>query len=246
MMDFQFVADTFLSLISGVPKTLQLAGISVSAGAVLAVILACLRLYGPRPISVLVRAYVFTFRGTPLLVQIFLIYYGLGQLPAIRHSFIWVYLREPFWCAVLALSLNTAAYGAEIIRGGILSVPYGQVEAAWACGMSGFRTFRRIIFPIALRQALPAYSNEIILMIKSTSLASIITLMEVTGIAYKLISETYNAVPVFVCAGAIYLLINFFITRAMQLLERRLTPHLRRPSDESRRTKSRIKGASIG
>jgi octopine/nopaline transport system permease protein len=246
MMDLQFIADTLRSLLSGVPKTLHLAGISVSAGAVLAVILACLRLYGPKPISVLVRAYVFTFRGTPLLVQIFLIYYGLGQLSTIRHSFLWVYLREPFWCAVLALSLNTAAYGAEIIRGGILSVPYGQIEAAWACGMSGFKIFRRIIFPIALRQALPAYSNEIILMIKSTSLASIITLMEVTGIAYKLISETYNAVPVFVCAGAIYLLINFFVTRVMQYVERRLTPHLRRRSDDSTRNKRRISGASIG
>jgi octopine/nopaline transport system permease protein len=246
MMDFQFVADTVLSLLSGVPKTLQLAAISISVGAVLAVILACLRLYGPWPVRTLVRGYVFAFRGTPLLVQIFLIYYGLGQLSAVRHSFLWVYLREPFWCAVLALALNTAAYGAEIIRGGILSVPYGQVEAAWACGMSGFKTFRRIIFPVALRQALPAYSNEIILMVKSTSLASIITLMEVTGIAYKIISETYNAVPVFVCAGGIYLFINFIVTRVLQYFERRLTPHLRRRSDDSKETKGRIKGASIG
>jgi len=226
-MDFHFMSDTFLSLLAGVPKTLQLASISITAGAGFALILASLRLYGPWPVRMLVRGYVFAFRGTPLLVQIFLIYYGFGQISAVRHSFAWVYLREPFWCAVLALSMNTAAYGAEIIRGGILSVPYGQIEAAWACGMSGTRTFRRIIFPLALRQVLPAYSNEIILIIKSTSLASIITLMEVTGIAYKVISQTYNAVPVFVCAGAIYLLINFAITRVMQYFERKLTPHLR-------------------
>ncbi|PTQ96506.1 octopine/nopaline transport system permease protein [Paraburkholderia sp. GV068] len=226
-MNFHFMSDTFLSLLAGVPKTLQLASISITAGAVFALILASLRLYGPWPVRTLVRGYVFVFRGTPLLVQIFLIYYGLGQISTVRHSFAWVYLREPFWCAVLALSMNTAAYGAEIIRGGILSVPYGQIEAAWACGMSGARTFRRIIFPLALRQVLPAYSNEIILIVKSTSLASIITLMEVTGIAYKVISQTYNAVPVFVCAGAIYLLINFAITRVLQYFERRLTPHLR-------------------
>ncbi|KVW14640.1 ABC transporter permease [Burkholderia cepacia] len=245
-MDYQFLADTVLSLLSGVPKTLQLAAISISSGAILAVILASLRLYGPWPLRTLVRAYVFAFRGTPLLVQIFLIYYGLGQLSSVRHSFLWVYLREPFWCAVLALALNTAAYGAEIIRGGILSVPYGQIEAAWACGMSGLKTFRRIVFPVALRQALPAYSNEIILMVKSTSLASIITLMEVTGIAYKIISETYNAVPVFVCAGSIYLLINFLVTRVLQYIERRLTPHLRRREDDSKESKGRIRRASVG
>lgn len=226
-MDFHFMSDTFLSLLAGVPKTLQLATISITAGAVLAFTLASLRLYGPWPVRMAVRGYIFVFRGTPLLVQIFLIYYGLGQITAIRHSFAWAYLREPFWCAVLALSMNTGAYAAEIIRGGILSVPYGQIEAAWACGMSGKRTFLRIILPVGLRQVLPAYSNEIILIVKSTSLASIITLMEVTGIAYKVISQTYNAVPVFVCAGTIYLVINFFITRVMLLLERKLTPHLR-------------------
>ncbi|SIN80533.1 ABC transporter permease [Paraburkholderia phenazinium] len=243
-MNFQFVADTLLSLLSGVPKTLELAAISVSAGAVLAVILATLQLYGPKPLVLLVRAYVFAFRGTPLLVQLFLIYYGLGQLAFVRHSFLWAYLREPFWCAILALSLNTAAYGAVIIRGGILSVPYGQVEAAWACGMSGPKTFRRIVFPVALRQALPAYSNEVILMIKSTSLASIITLMEVTGIAYKLISETYNAIPIFICAGAIYLFINFVITRAMQYVEKRLSPHLQRRPVEVLDAKGHVKRAS--
>jgi len=167
------------------------------------------------------------FRGTPLLVQIFLIYYGLGQFPAIRDSIAWPFLRQPYWCALLALTLNTAAYSSEIIRGGILSVPFGQIEAARACGMSRWLIFRRITVPQGLRVALPAYGNEIILMTRSTALASVITLMEVTGIASKIIAETFRTVEVFVCAGAIYLVINFAISRLIALLERRLAPQVR-------------------
>jgi octopine/nopaline transport system permease protein len=163
-------------------------------------------------------------------VQIFLIYYGLGQFPEIRQSFLWPFLREPYWCALLALTLNTAAYSSEIIRGGILSVPFGQIEAARACGMSRGLIFRRIIVPQGLIVALPAYGNEIILMTRSTALASTITLMEVTGIASKLISETFRAVEVFICAGAIYLILNFAISRAIALLERRLSPQFHTPA----------------
>ena len=130
-------------------------------------------------------------------------------------------------CAILALTLNTAAYGGEIIRGGIQSVPHGQIEAGRAAGMSGLLLLRRIVLPVALRQALPAYCGEIILMVKATSLASTITLLEVTGIAHKILSETYRAIEVFVAAGAIYLLINFLITRATLALEYWLSPHLR-------------------
>jgi octopine/nopaline transport system permease protein len=174
------------------------------------------------------RLYVFVFRGTPLLVQIFLIYYGLGQFrPTLQEWGLWWFFREPTWCAITALTLNTAAFGSEIIRGGLRAVPHGQIEAARACGMSGLRLFRRIIYPIALRQALPAYGNEVILMIKATSLASIITMMEVTGIAYKLISQTYRAVEIFVIAGAIYLLLNFAITRLFLALEYRLSAYRR-------------------
>ena len=160
-------------------------------------------------------------------MQIFLIYYGLGQFPEIRESFAWPFLRQPYWCAMLALTLNTAAYSSEIIRSGILSVPFGQIEAARACGMSRWLVFRRIVVPQGLRVALPAYGNEIILMTRATALASVITLMEVTGIASKIISETFRAVEVFVCAGAIYLVINFAISRGIALLERRLSPQLR-------------------
>ena len=227
------MGETLVTLLGGVPLLLQLAGISVSAGAVLAVGLAVMRLSRSRVLGELARAYVFVFRGTPLLVQVFLIYYGLGQFEAVRQSWAWLFLRQPYWCALLALTLNTAAYGSEIVRGGIQGVPFGQVEAGRACGMSGGLLFRRIVFPIALRQALPAYGNEIILMIKATSLASIITLMEVTGLAHRLISETFRAVEVFLCAGSIYLALNFLVTRAVALAERRLSPAARaaaRPS----------------
>ena len=221
--------ETLQRIAAGVPLMLQLAALSIAIGAVFAMVLALMRVSGIQALDLFARGYVFVFRGTPLLVQIFLIYYGLGQFAEIRGSFLWPFLREPFWCAVLALTLNTAAYGSEIIRGGLLSVPAGQVEAARACGMSGLLLFRRIVFPIAVRQALPAYGNEIVLMVKATSLASIITLMEVTGIAHKIISESYRAIEVFVCAGAIYLLINLLLIRTVYAVEYWLSPHLRHP-----------------
>ncbi|KQW62050.1 MULTISPECIES: ABC transporter permease [Ensifer] len=228
-MDWTFLQETFVSLVSAVPLTLLLAANSIAFGAILAVGIAVARFSAIAPLRWLAQAYVFVFRGTPLLVQIFIIYYGLSQFPAIRHSLLWPVLREPYWCAVLALALNTAAYASEIVRGGLLSVPFGQVEAARACGMSRFMIFRRITLPLGVRQALPGYGNEMISMVKATSLASIITLMEVTGVAARIISESYRAIEVFVVAGAIYLTINFLLTRLVQLVEFRLSPHLRQP-----------------
>lgn len=227
MIDVPFLVEAVTRIAAGVPLTLQLALISVAAGLVLALLLAAMRLSRILPLDLIARAYVFVFRGTPLLVQMFLIYYGLPQFPEVRFTWLWPFLREPYWCAILALTLNTAAYASEIVRGGLQSVPFGQIEAARAGGLSGLHLFRRVVAPIALRQALPAYTNEIILMIKATSLASIITLMEVTGLAHKLISETFRAVEVFVIAGSIYLLINFILTRAALALEWWLLPHLR-------------------
>lgn len=228
-MNLQFYSEAFLQMLSGVPLTLQLAASSILLGAVLALLLAMMRLSGITVLGWLARLYVFVFRGTPLLVQIFIIYYGLSQFPVIRYSFLWPILREPYWCAIIALTLNNAAYASEIIRGGLLSVPHGQIEAAKACGMSRFTCFRRVVMPLAIRQALPGYGNEMISMVKATSLASIITLMEVTGIAAKLIAETYRAIEVFVIAGAIYLTMNFVLTRVLMFAEYRLTPYLRQP-----------------
>ncbi|HEY8567190.1 MAG TPA: ABC transporter permease [Beijerinckiaceae bacterium] len=229
-MDLAFMGESFLRLLTGIPLTLKLAGTSIAIGAVLALGLALMRRSGVAPLDWFARGYIFVFRGTPLLVQLFLIYYGLGQFrPFLQELGVWWFLREPYYCAVLALTLNTAAYGAEIIRGGLQAVPHGQVEAARACGMSGFLLFRRVVAPIALRQALPAYGNEMVLMVRATAIASIVTLMEVTGIAQKMIAESFRAIEIFICAGAIYLVLNFLLSRAIMALEWWLSPHLREP-----------------
>ena len=217
----------------GVPLTLELAATSVSLGFIIALALALALQTGNPAVAWPIRGYVAVFRGTPLLVQIFLIYYGLGQFrPTLQALGLWGFFRAPFWCAILALTLNTAAYGSEIIRGGLQSVPHGQIEAARACGMSRSLVYRRVILPIALRQALPSYGNEIILMIKGTSLTSIVTLLEITGIAQQIISQTYRAVEVFTCAGAIYLAMNYVVAHLVAVLEHRLSPHLRPPDIE--------------
>jgi octopine/nopaline transport system permease protein len=158
-------------------------------------------------------------------VQIFLIYYGSGQFrPFLQDLGLWVFFRDAWFCAVLALTLNTGAYTSEIIRGGIQSVPFGQLEAGRAVGMSPLQLFRRITFPIAIRQALPAYGNEIILMVKASSLASTITILEITGIAKKIIASTFQPVEVFIVAGAFYLALNFVITQAIRSTEQYLSP----------------------
>ena len=228
-MDFELMAETLPKLLGGIPVTLTLVVSSLLFGFVFAVILAKMRLSTNLLLSKLAYAYVYVFRSTPLLVQIFLIYYGSGQFrDSLEAMGLWYFLREPYFCAILALTMNTAAYTAEIIRGGILSVPWGQLEAGRAIGMSGVTLFRRIVFPVAIRQALPAYGNEIILMVKSTSLASTITLLEVTGIAKKIIATTFAPMEVFIIAGAIYLTINFIVTRGIQWIEVKLSPQLYR------------------
>jgi octopine/nopaline transport system permease protein len=223
MAETAFLAATLWALLGGAPLTVGLTVSSVSVGAMLALLLAVLRA-GSRTGALFVRFYVMVFRGTPLLLQIFLIYYGLGQFAVVQHSPLWPFLREPWCCAILALALNTAAYTSEILRGGLAAVPAGAVEAGRAAGMSRLLLLRRVVLPLAIRQALPAYGNELITMVKSTSLASLVTLMEVTGIAYAIISETYRAVEVFLCAGAIYLALNFALTRAVAKLEAWLSP----------------------
>lgn len=224
-MDWPFLLDTFRQLAQGIPLTLGLAALSLVAGFALATLVAAAAASPVAPLRGLARLHVEAFRGTPLLVQIFLIYYGLGQIGALRASFLWPFLREPWWCAILALALNTSAYTAEIIRGAVQAVPPGEVEAARACGMSGFLLRRRIVWPIALRHGLPVYGSEVIQMVKATSLASIITLTEVTGIAHKLIASTYRVMEIFVASGAIYLALTFLVSLAFALVERRLNAH---------------------
>jgi len=227
-MNFELMIETFPKLLSGLNLTIQLVTISLFLGFCLAIGLALLRLSNNTFLSFFAKTYVFYFRGTPLLVQIFLIYYGIAQFEIIRETFVWSFFKEAYWCGILALTLNTCAYSSEIIRGGIQSVAFGQIESAKSVGMSRFLLYRRIILPIAFRQALPAYGNEIILMVKATSLVSTITLMEVTGIARLIIAKTFSPVEIFIVAGLIYLTINFIVTRLVNFYEIKLTPYLRR------------------
>ena len=226
-MNFGLMIETFPKLLSGLNLTIQLVTISLFLGFCLAIGMALLRLSNNTFLSFFAKTYVFYIRGTPLLVQIFLIYYGIAQFEIIRESFVWSFFKEAYWCGILALTLNTCAYSSEIIRGGIQSVAFGQIESAKSVGMSRFLLYRRIILPIAFRQALPAYGNEIILMVKATSLVSTITLMEVTGIARLIIAKTFSPVEIFIVAGLIYLTINFIVTRLVNYCEIKLTPYLR-------------------
>ena len=221
-------------LFKGLGMTLTLTAISVAIGFNLGLGLAIMRGSDNSWVSGFVRYYSIAFRGTPLLVQIFLIYYGLGQIKFIHEvPALWWVVSEGSRCAVLALALNTAAYTSEILRGGLVSVPAGLVEAAKACGMSRAMRFRRIEFPLAIRQALPAYGNELVLMVKGTSLASTITVLEITGYAKRLMSQTFAIFEVFAIAGVLYLALNLVLIGAIRLLESRLMRHTK-PGRQSR------------
>lgn len=226
MIDFVFLGDTMLKLLTAVPTTLTLFFSSLVIGLLLSVVVVSLRVSPWRVLSYPARFYIMLFRGTPLMVQMFLIYYGLGQFPVIRESILWVVLKSPYGCAIVSLALCTAGYTAEIIRGGLQSVPHGQIEAGLAIGMSRWTLLRRIIAPITLRQALPAYSTEAILLVKSTALASLVTVWDVTGVAQQIIQRTYRTMEVFLCAAVIYLVLNFLLVRAVRWLEHHLSPHL--------------------
>ena len=213
-------------LLKGLWMTLTLTAVSVAIGFNLGLGLAIMRGSDKVWVSGFARYYSIAFRGTPLLVQIFLIYYGLGQIRFIHDvPALWWVISEGSRCAVLALALNTAAYTSEILRGGLVSVPAGLVEAAKACGMSRAMRFRRIEFPLAIRQALPAYGNELVLMVKGTSLASTITVLEITGYAKRLMSQTFAIFEVFAIAGVLYLALNLVLIGMVRLVERRMMRH---------------------
>ena len=216
------VADSLPRLLEGAWLTVQLVVLALAAGTALALPLAGMRTARRWWLKAPAYGYLFFFRGTPLLVQIFLVYYGLAQFAAVRDSFLWPILREPYWCAVIAFGLNTAAYTAEIIRGGMQAVARGELEAAWSLGLSRWQALRLIVLPRAVRQALPAYGNEVILMLKGSALASTITLLDLTGVARTIIARTYLAVELFALAGLIYLILTMLIVRGVRLLERRL------------------------
>ncbi len=226
-MNLSVVWDNLPQLLAGAWVTLQLIVLSGLLGLMLAVPTALARVAGPAWLRWPAFGYIFFFRGTPLLVQIFLVYYGLSQFDAVRNSLLWPVLSQAYWCAIIAFTLNTGAYTAEILRGAMQAVPHGEVEAARALGMSGALLYRRIILPRAFRLALPAYGNEVILMLKGSALASTITLLDITGAARTIIAVTYTPVEIFLAAGVLYLALSLIIIHGFRALERRLNTHLR-------------------
>ncbi len=221
------IFKNFFLVLSGLDNTILLLLISLPLGFVLALLFALGRVSKIVFLSRTIASYIFIIRGTPLLVQIYLIYFGLGSVKFIRESFLWYALKEPFWCGVIALTINTVAYGAEIFRGGIQSIEKSQVESGLSLGFGKFLLLRKIILPIAIRKVLPTYGNELILMVKATSLVSLTTYMEMTGIARKIMAKTFAPVEAFIAAGILYLFLNFLMVQFVKYLEWKYNPHLR-------------------
>jgi len=219
-MQWDVILSSLPRLAQGAVLTLQLVGIAVVVGLLLAIPLGVARASKLWCVRALPYAYIFFFRGTPLLLQLFLVYYGLAQFDAVRESALWPYLRSPWWCAVITMCLHTAGYIAEIIRGAIQAVPSGEVEAARSLGMSKTQTLLHIVMPRAARIGLPAYSNEVILMLKASSLASTITLLDLTGMARTIISRNFMPAETFFIAALFYLAMTFILVQGFKLLER--------------------------
>lgn len=225
-MDFSVVVEYFPRLMQGAWVSLQLVVLSIVLGGAVALPIALARISPVLWIRSLPFAYIFFFRGTPLLVQIFLVYYGASQFEVVRDSFLWPILREPFWCAIIAFTLNTSAYTAEIFRGAIQAIPAGEVEACKVVGMSKAQMYRRVLLPRAFGIVLPAYGNEIILMLKGSALASTITILDLTGMARTIIARTYTPMEIFLAAGGIYLIISMVVIAIFRQIEKRQNRYL--------------------
>ncbi|SMF11718.1 octopine/nopaline transport system permease protein/arginine/ornithine transport system permease protein [Tistlia consotensis] len=242
-VDLAVIVESLPQMLQGMQLTVELTLISLAIGFSCSIGLAMLRLSRHPVLWMPVYGFVFFFRGTPLLVQIFLIYYGSGQFRfQLMDLGLWVYFRDAYFCAVLTLTLNTAAYTTEILRGAIRAVPHGEIEAARACGMSGSLLYRRIILPKAFRYALPAYSNEVVFLFQATSLVSIITLMDLTGVARTLVSKTFDVYEIFITAGLLYLAVTYAILGLFRRVEHRWSGHLRDRPDEAKRLRGPLAG----
>jgi len=220
-MDLELMFNSFPKLLGAAAITLKLLSASLFFGLFIGLFFAILRLNKNILINKFAYGYSYVFRGTPLLVQIFIIYFGLAQIEYLRTSFLWVILKEPYWCAIIAFTLNTGAYTSEILRSAFQTIKPGVIEAGKSLGISNKIIFYKIQIPIAIRQSLPAYGNEIILMMKGTSLASTVTLMDLTGVAKYIISTTFKPIEVFIVAGGIYLFMTFIIHNVIKYLEKK-------------------------
>lgn len=230
--EWDVIIEHFPRLLQGAWLTLELVLLSGFAGLMLAIPLALMRVSHRPWLKVIPFGYIFFFRGTPLLIQIFLVYYGASQFEIIKNSALWPILREPYWCAIITFAMHTAAYIAEILRGAIQSIPKGEIEAARALGMSYPLMLRRIILPRAFGIMMPAYGNEVILMLKGSALASTITLLDLTGMARTIIARTYTPLEVFLAAGVIYLIISALIIFLFRYLEKRFNRHQHWPNEK--------------
>ena len=220
-MDLELIITSFPKLLSATLITLKLLSASLFFGLLLGLFFAILRLNQSKLIRGFAYGYSYVFRGTPLLVQIFIIYFGLGQIEYLRTTFLWVILKEPYWCAIIAFALNTGAYTSEIFRSGFEKIDKNLLEAANSLGLNKLKTFLVITLPIGIKRSIPAYGNEMILMLKGTSLASTVTLLDLTGTAKYIISTHFNPVEVFVFVGSIYLFFTFLIHTFVKYLEKK-------------------------
>ncbi len=227
IFDIGLVLESIPKMLVGLGLTLELLFLSSFIGLVLAVITLLMRISGRWFLVAPAVIYIYIFRGTPILVQIFIIYHGLPQFEFIREGVFWPYLREPFWCCILALSLNAGAYVSEILRGGVLGVDKGILEAASAVGISKTQSFIYITSPIAIRLSLPAYSNDIISMTKATALASTVTLLDMTGVARTIVAKTFAPYEVFLSAAIIYMVIAWMVQKGFGMLEMRMSRYLK-------------------
>jgi histidine transport system permease protein/arginine/ornithine transport system permease protein len=231
-MDVSVVTESLDQYLAGLWLTVHLVTLSCAIGLAAAIPLAVARVSRSLAIRGPVAAYTWFFRGTPMLVQLLLIYYGLGQFEWMQAQWeaghpVWRLFREPYFCALIAFALNTCAYTIEIVAGAIRNVPHGELEAAKAVGMSRFVMVRRILLPSALRRAIPAYSNEVILMLQGSSIASAVTLVDLTGAARNVYSKHFAPFEAFVFAGIIYMVLTFALVWLFQRAEKRWLAHLR-------------------
>ncbi|WP_296181026.1 ABC transporter permease [Pseudomonas sp. UBA1879] len=226
IFDYNVVWENLPLYFGGLLITLKLLALSLFFGLLAALPLGLMRVSKVAWINLPAWSYTYVIRGTPMLVQLFLIYYGLAQFEAVRESVLWPWLSSATFCACLAFAINTSAYTAEIIAGSLKSTPPGEIEAARAMGMSRAKMYRRILLPSALRRALPQYSNEVIMMLQTTSLASIVTLIDITGAARTVNAQFYLPFEAYITAGIFYLCLTFILVKLFKLAERRWLSYL--------------------